>query len=103
MRVAVTQKGNPVVITIEGDILSYDGESWNILIKGANARDIDISNEGDLYYTDASMKIYKIKRGHSTPVQVCGLAKAVTVGPLGHPFIISDKYLVLASSKNCFN
>lgn len=103
VRVAVTQKGNPVVITIEGDILSYDGESWNILIKGANARDIDISNEGDLYYTDASMKIYKIKRGHSTPVQVCGLAKAVTVGPLGHPFIISNKYLVLASSKNCFN
>ena len=103
VRIAVSPKGNPVVVGLNGDIMVFNDENWVALVRGANARDIDISNDGEVFYNDSEMRIFKVGRGYTIPSQLCGGAKAITVGPYGQPFVIGNDYMILSSSKQCFN
>lgn len=103
VRIAVNSNGSPIVIDINGNINSYDNDDWVPIVNGANARDIDVSNEGEVYYIDARNQIFKVGRQNIFPRQVCGSGKAISVGAFGHPFIIGNDYTVLSSAKHCYN
>lgn len=103
IKMSVNTKGNPVVIDVNGNILVYDEEDWYTVSKGMNARDIDVSNDGEIFFTNNFNELYKIGRGNWTPVKICGKAKGVTIGPFGQPFVIGPDFIVYTSSKQCFN
>lgn len=103
VRIAVNSNGSPIVIKLNGDIISYDNDDWVGIGSGVNARDIDVSNEGEVYYIDDKNQIFKVGRQNIIPKQVCGSGKGITVGAFGHPFIIGNDFSVLSSAKHCYN
>jgi hypothetical protein len=103
VKIAVNLKGNPVLIDISGNILLYNNDEWLMVAKGVNARDISISNEGEIYYTNNEHSIYKITRLWES-VKLCGKARGIGIGPFNQAFIIGKDYNVYTSSKSsCFN
>ena len=103
VKIAVNIKGNPVLIDISGNILLYNNDEWLMVAKGVNARDISISNEGEIYYTNNEHSIYKITRSWES-VKLCGKARGIGIGPFNQAFIIGKDYNVYTSSKSsCFN
>lgn len=103
VRVSVNTRGNPVLITVDGDIIVYDDANWYTVLKGKQARDIAVSNDEEIFFNDASRNIYKISKGNFIRVRICGEAKALSVGPYGQPYVIASDQLVYTSSKQCYN
>ena len=103
VKIAVNLKGNPVLVDISGNILLYNNNEWLMVAKGVNARDISISNEDEIYYTNNEHAIYKITRSWES-VKLCGKARGIGIGPFNQAFIIGKDYNVYTSSKSsCFN
>ena len=103
VKVAVSPFGNPYVVTSNGMIMVYDDSKWKPILTTGNARDISISNDGELFYLDNYSNIFRLIDKKGNVFQLCGVGKAISVGPFSQPVVIGVDKRVYTSSKYNFN
>ena len=81
----------------------YDDSKWKSILTTGNARDISISNDGELFYLDNYSNIFRLIDKKGNVFQLCGVGKAISVGPFSQPVVIGVDKRVYTSSKYNFN
>ena len=93
----------PYIINAHGSILKYHKSKWHPIITEGNAREIKISNEGEIFYIDSFNNIFRVLGDSSSVYQLCGVGKSISIGPFSQPFVVGIDNYIYTSSKFSFN
>lgn len=102
VRIAVAPSGLPYIVNTSGMILSYENENWTPIITAGLARDIEVTNDGEIFYIDYYYNIFRVLNRKGSVYQLCGLAKTLSAGPFSQPFIIGNDHKVYTASRFMF-
>ena len=102
VRIAVSPSGLPYIVNTSGMILSYENENWTPIITAGLARDIEVTNDGEIFYIDYYYNIFRVLNRKGSVYQLCGLAKTLSAGPFSQPFIIGNDHKVYTTSRFMF-
>ena len=102
VRIAVAPSGLPYIVNTSGMILSYENENWTPIITAGLARDIEVTNDGEIFYIDYYYNIFRVLNRKGSVYQLCGLAKTLSAGPFSQPFIIGNDHKVYTTSRFMF-
>ena len=103
VRLSVGPFGNAFVVTASGVLMEYDDGKWKEVLIGANVRDVGCSNDNEVYYIDNYANVFRVADRNGKVFQLCGVAKAIDVGPYSQPIVIGIDGDVYTSSKFNFN
>ena len=103
VRVSAGPFGNAYVVTASGVLMEYNDGKWKEVLIGANVRDVACSNDNEVYYVDNYANVFRIADRNGHVFQLCGVAKAIDVGPYSQPIVIGIDGDVYTSSKFNFN
>ena len=103
VRVSAGPFGNAYVVTASGVLMEYNDGKWNEVLIGAGVRDVACSNDNEVYYVDNYANVFRVADRNGHVFQLCGVAKAIDVGPYSQPIVIGVDGDVYTSSKFNFN
>jgi hypothetical protein len=103
VRVSAGPFGNVYVVTASGVLMEYNEGKWKEVLIGANVRDVACSNDNEVYYVDNYANVFRVADRNGHVFQLCGVAKAIDVGPYSQPIVIGIDGDVYTSSKFNFN
>lgn len=103
IKLSISPSGMPYITNSSGMILSYEKSNWKPILAGGFARDISVSNDGELFYIDIFHNIFRIINRQGFVYQLCGIANEIASGPFSQPFIIGTDHNVYTASKHIFN
>ena len=99
VRISVSPSGQPYIVNNSGMILSYEDSNWVPILTGGLARDITLTNDGEVFYIDLYHNIFRIVNRNGNVYQLCGMGKTISAGPFSQPFIVGVDHSVYTSSK----
>ena len=99
VRISVSPSGQPYIVNNSGMILSYEDSNWVPILTGGLARDITLTNDGEVFYIDLYHNIFRIVNRNGNVYQLCGMGKTISAGPFSQPFIVGVNHSVYTSSK----
>ena len=99
VRISVSPSGQPYIVNNSGMILSYEDSNWVPILTGGLARDITLTNDGEIFYIDLYHNIFRIVNRNGNVYQLCGMGKTISAGPFSQPFIVGVDHSVYTSSK----
>ena len=103
VRVSAGPFGNAYVVTASGVLMEYNDGKWKEVLIGAGVRDVACSNDNEVYYVDNYANVFRVADRNGHVFQLCGVAKAIDVGPYSQPIVIGVDGDVYTSSKFNFN
>ena len=95
--VAVGKDGEPWIIGPDGAVLRRVGERW-VVFAGINATTVAIGPEGTVYATTAAMELFWLDLRAREWKPAVGVARSVSVGPAGTPWILGERSQLFVSS-----
>ena len=99
VRISVSPSGLPYIVNNSGMVLSYESSNWTPILTAGLARDLALSNDGEIFYVDFYHNIFRIINRNGYVFQLCGVAKTISSGPFSQPFIVGTDHKVYTSSK----
>ena len=103
IKIALSSNGVVYLIDNQNDVYEYDGFNMAHFLT-LKARDLAVSNDGTVFVAGMDKNIYRsVYDETGNYVCVNSNARAITIGPLNMPFVISDNSSVWFTSKYSFN
>ena len=99
VRISVSPSGQPYIVNNGGMILSYEDSNWVPILTGGLARDITLTNDGEIFYVDLYHNIFRIVNRNGNVYQLCGMGTTISAGPFSQPFIVGVDHSVYTASK----
>ena len=99
VRISASPSGLPYIVNNSGMVLSYENSNWTPILTAGLARDLALSNDGEIFYVDFYHNIFRIINRNGYVFQLCGVAKTISSGPFSQPFIVGTDHKVYTASK----